>query len=63
MWNQYHMVSLICGIYNTGQINLYTNRLIDIENRLVVIKVEGGEGVGWTRSLGLVGANYYILNG
>ena len=54
------MVSLICGIYNTGQINLYTNRLIDIENRLVVIKVEGGEGVGWTRSLGLVGANYYI---
>ena len=28
-----------------------------IENRLVIAK---GEGVGWTGSLGLVDANYYI---
>ena len=34
----------------------------DIENRPVVAKGEG-EGVGWTGSLALVGANYYILNG
>ena len=33
------------------------NRLIDIENRLVVAK---GEGEGWTGSLGLADANYYI---
>ena len=33
------------------------NKLIDIENRLVVAK---GEGVGWMGSLGLVDANYYI---
>ena len=35
------------------------NRLTDMENRLVVAKGEG-EGVGWTGSLGLVNANYYI---
>ena len=32
------------------------NKLIDIENRLVVAK---GEGVGWMGSLGLINANYY----
>ena len=32
---------------------------MDIENRLVVAKGER-EGVGWTGSLGLVDANYYI---
>ena len=31
----------------------------DMENRLVVAKGEG-ERVGWTGSLRLVGANYYI---
>jgi len=31
----------------------------DVEKRLVVAKGEG-EGVGWTGSLGLVDANYYI---
>ena len=35
------------------------NKLTDIENRLVVAKGEG-EGEGWTGSLGLVDANYYI---
>ena len=33
------------------------NRLTDMENRLVVAKGEGG---GWTGSLELVDANYYI---
>ena len=33
------------------------NRLTDIENGLVVAKEEGR---GWTGSLGLVDANYYI---
>ena len=32
-------------------------KLMDMENSLVVAK---GEGVGWTGSLGLVDANYYI---
>ena len=35
------------------------NKLMDMENRHVVAKGEG-EGVGWTGSLGLVDANYYI---
>ena len=35
------------------------NRLTDMEKRLVVAKGEE-EGMGWTGSLGLVDANYYI---
>ena len=31
-----------------------------MENRLVVAKEEEEEGVGWTESLGLIDANYYI---
>ena len=34
----------------------------DIENRHVVAKWEGG-GEGWSGSLGLADANYYIQNG
>ena len=37
-------------------------KLMDLEKRLVVAKGEG-EGVGWTRSLGLVDANYCIWSG
>ena len=37
------------------------NRLTDLENRLVFSKGEE-EGVGWTGSLGLIDANYYIWN-
>ena len=37
------------------------NKLMDLENRLVVAK-GGGEGVGWTGSLGLIGVNYRIWN-
>ena len=35
---------------------------MDMENRLLVAKGEG-EGVGWTESLVLADANYYIWNG
>ena len=47
--------------YGTNE-PIYTTefRLTDIENTLVVAK---GEGVGWTSSLWLVYANYYIYNG
>ena len=36
------------------------NKLMDLENRLVITK---GEGVGWMYSLGLVDANYCIWSG
>ena len=43
-----------------AQMNLTTEKkLMDMESRLVVVKGEGEE-VGWTGSLGLVDANYYI---
>ena len=35
-----------------------TQKLMDMENSLVVAKGER-EGVGWNESLGLVDANYY----
>ena len=38
------------------------NRLTDMGNRPVVAKVEE-EGVGWTRNLASVEANYRIWNG
>ena len=38
------------------------NKLMDLENRLVVAKGEG-KGVGWSGSLGLVDANYCIWSG
>ena len=46
-------------IWHKGTYQQNRNRLTDIENRLVVAKGDG-EGVGWTESLGLVDANYYI---
>ena len=51
MWN------LIRG--TNGTYLQYTNRLTDMENRLVVPKGVR-EGVGWTGSLELVDANYHI---
>ena len=33
------------------------NRLRDVDSRLVVAE---GEGVGWTKTFGLVDVNYYI---
>ena len=46
-----------------AQINLSTEKkLMDLENRLVVAKVEG-EGLGWIGSLGLIDADYCLWNG
>ena len=50
-------------IYGTNE-PIYRNKLMDLENRLVVAKGEGeGEGVGWTGRLGLIDANYCIGSG
>jgi len=46
-----------------AQMNLSTKKkIMDMENRLVVVKREG-QGVGGTRNLGLVDANYSLWNG
>jgi len=46
-----------------AQMNLSTgNKLLDLENRLVVAKGEE-EGVGWTGHLELIDANYCIWSG
>ena len=37
-------------------------KIMDMENRLVVAKREG-QGVGWTRNLELIDANYSLWNG
>ena len=50
MWN------LKC---NTNELIYKTETDSHIENKLVVAKV-GGWGEGWTGSLGLADANYYI---
>ena len=43
--------------------NLFTeNKLMDLENRLLVADGEG-EVVGWTGSLELIDANYCIWSG
>ena len=41
--------------YDTNELIYKTNRLTDIENRLVVAK-----GEGWIGSLGLADTNHYI---
>ena len=46
-----------------AQMNLSTEKkIMDLENRLVVVKGEG-KGVEWLGSLGLVDANYCLWNG
>ena len=43
-----------------AQMNLSTEeKLMDLENRLVVAKGEG-EGVGWIGSFGLIDADYFV---
>ena len=42
--------------------NLSTEKIMDLENRLVVAKGEG-EGIGWLESLGLIDANCCLWNG
>ena len=59
--DKYHMISLISRIYYMAQMNLYTEKkIMDMENRLVVAKVEG-KGVGWMRCLGLIDADYLFI--
>ena len=57
---KYCMMSLICGILKIIQMKVYskTERLTDIENKLVVItgEREGGQG----RGMGLKDINYYV---
>ena len=44
-----------------AQMNLsIEKKIMDLENRLVVAK---GEGMGWTGNLGLIDADYCLLNG
>ena len=59
--DKYHVMSLICGIKvrHKWTYPQNRNRPMDMENRLVVATGKG-EGVGWTGSMGLVDANYYI---
>ena len=58
---RHHMISLICGISSMAQMNLSTKQKQTYRHiRLVVAKVDGWEGEGWTGNLGLVDANYYI---
>ena len=49
--------------YDTNELIYETNRLTDIENRLVVAKGKKGWEDGWIGSLGLADASYYIENG
>ena len=57
-----HMLSLMCGVQNMAQKNLSTEQKQTCRHReqTYACQVGGGEGVGWTGSLGLVNANYYI---
>ena len=44
--------------------NLSTEKkIMDLQNRLVVARSGGGEGVGWIGSLGLTDVNYCFWNG
>ena len=46
-----------------AQMNLSTEKkIMDLENRTVVAKGEG-KGIGWIGSLGLIDADYCLLNG
>ena len=62
--NKYHVIHLYLES-NTWHKWTYLqkrNKLMDMENRLVVVKGEG-VGVGWMGSLGLTDANYCLWNG
>ena len=45
--------------YGTNAPSIIQKQITDMERRLVVAR-GSGEGVGWTGSLGLVDADYYI---
>ena len=59
--DKYHMISLICGNLKYGP----NDPIYKIETNSQTWRTDlwflwRGEGVGWTRSLGLIDANYYI---
>ena len=61
--DKYHVISLVSGHGDMAQMSLSTEtKLMDLENRLVVVKGEG-EGVGWIGNLGLIDAKYCLWNG
>ena len=61
--DKYHMISHIWNLtYGTKETFHRKQKIMDLENRLVVAK-EKGEGVGCTGSLGLVDENYCIWCG
>ena len=55
--DKYHMISLICGIYNMTQMSLPTKQ--EQTHREQTCGCQGG-GEGWSGRLGLAEANYYI---
>ena len=63
--DEYRMISLISRILIDGIPKpSIENKLMDLENRLVVAKGEGeGKRVGWTWNLGLIDDNYCLWNG
>ena len=60
--DKYHMISLICGIYNMTQMNLFMKQKETHRHREQTCGYQEGEwvGEGWIGSLGLADANYYI---
>ena len=56
------MISLICGIYKTTQMNIYTKQKETQRHRKQTCGCQGGGGIGegWIGSLGSADANYYI---
>ena len=63
--DKYHMLSLICGIENMTQMNLSTKQKQTHRRREQTCGCQGGGvvGEGWSGSLGLADANYYIEDG
>ena len=59
--DKYHMISHIWNLkYGTNESFHTKQKILDMENRLVIAK---GEGVGWTGNRGLTDANFCLWNG
>ena len=51
--DKHHMISLICGAYNTAQMITYKQRqIMDMEGRLVFARGEGREGLNGELGVG-----------
>ena len=57
------MLSLICGIVNMTQMNLFMKQNQTYRHREQTCSCQGGGGAGarWIGSLGLADANYYYI--